>query len=55
MAVEGDGCGGGREGREDTCVKSSTGQREVAPWELGTLEPQGDNVDQPSRTESLWC
>lgn len=40
-------------GKEGTCVESSTGWREVAPLELGRLEPQGDNGDQPSRTESL--
>ena len=34
------------------CVESSTGCRGAAPWELGRLEPPGDNVDQPSRTES---
>lgn len=39
--------------KEGTCVERSTGWREVAPWERGRLEPQGDNVDQPSRIESL--
>ena len=42
--------GRGREARRGTCVESGTGWREVAPWELGRLEPQGDNADQPSRT-----
>lgn len=50
---EGDGLGEGGEAGKDMCVESSTGWREEAPWELGSLEPQGDNVDQPSRIESL--
>lgn len=53
VRVEVEGNGGGEGGRKDTCVESSTGWREVALWELGRLEPQGDNVDQPSRVESL--
>lgn len=34
-------------GKEGTCVESSTGWREVAPLELGRLEPQGTMVTNP--------